>query len=242
LESPLHHFELHRLVDLHLFGLDLSINQGVVTMWLAVVAVFTLFAVAAAKRETVPGMVQNVAEIGVEFIRDMAEDNIGPNGHRYVPFLIALFLFVLFLNMWGLLPGQFTVTSQLIVTATLALVVYAISLGVGFFKHGIGFLGILVPGGTPGWLIPLMIPVEILSQLARPLSLSVRLFANMTAGHTILAVLFGMALSLPLWAGWLPFGLTVLINALELFIAFIQAYIFVMLSCVYFGDAENLAH
>jgi len=242
LESPLHHFELHRLVDLHLFGLDLSINQGVVTMWLAVAAVFTLFAVAAAKRETVPGMVQNVAEIGVEFIRDMAEDNIGPNGHRYVPFLIALFLFVLFLNMWGLLPGQFTVTSQLIVTATLALAVYAISLGVGFFKHGIGFLRILVPGGTPGWLIPLMIPVEILSQLARPLSLSVRLFANMTAGHTILAVLFGMALSLPLWAGWLPFGLTVLINALELFIAFIQAYIFVMLSCVYFGDAENLAH
>jgi F-type H+-transporting ATPase subunit a len=242
LEDPLHHFELHRVAEIHLFGLDLSINQGVLTMWLAVAAVFALFAVAAAKRETVPGMVQNIAEIGVEFIRDMAEDNIGPNGHRYVPFLVSLFVFVLFLNMWGLLPGQFTVTSQLVVTATLAIAVYAISLGVGFYKHGIGFLRILVPGGTPGWLIPLMIPVEILSQLARPLSLAVRLFANMTAGHTILAVLFGMALSLPLWAGWLPFSLTVLINALELFIAFIQAYIFVMLSCVYFGDAENLAH
>jgi len=241
-ENPLEHFELHRVAELHLFGLDLSINQGVLTMWLAVAAVFTLFAVAAAKRETIPGMVQNLAEIGVEFIHDMAEDNIGPNGHRYVPFLITLFLFVLFLNMWGLLPGQFTVTSQLIVTAALAIAVYAISLGVGFYKHGIGFLRILVPAGTPGWLIPLMIPVEILSQLARPLSLAVRLFANMTAGHTILAVLFGMALSLPLWAGWLPFGLTVVINALELFIAFIQAYIFVMLSCVYFGDAENLAH
>lgn len=242
MENPLEHFELHRLLEFHAFGLDLSINQGVLTMWLAVAAVFTLFAVAAARRETVPGMVQNLAEIGVEFIRDMAEDNIGPNGTRYVPFLISLFLFVLFLNLWGLLPGQFTVTSQLVVTATLALIVYALSLGVGFFKHGIGFLRILVPGGTPGWLIPLMIPVEILSQLARPLSLAVRLFANMTAGHTILAVLFGMALSLPLWAGWLPFGLTVVIYALELFIAFIQAYIFVMLSCVYFGDAENLAH
>lgn len=242
MENPLEHFELHRVAELHLFGLDLSINQGVLTMWLAVAAVFTLFAVAAAKRETIPGMVQNLAEIGVEFIHDMAEDNIGPNGHRYVPFLITLFLFVLFLNMWGLLPGQFTVTSQLIVTAALAIAVYAISLGVGFYKHGIGFLRILVPAGTPGWLIPLMIPVEILSQLARPLSLAVRLFANMTAGHTILAVLFGMALGLPLWAGWLPFGLTVVINALELFIAFIQAYIFVMLSCVYFGDAENLAH
>jgi F-type H+-transporting ATPase subunit a len=242
LVNPLEHFELHRLVEFHPFGLDLSINQGVLTMWLAVAAVFTLFAVAAARRATVPGMVQNLAEIGVEFIRDMAEDNIGPNGTRYVPFLISLFLFVLFLNLWGLLPGQFTVTSQLVVTATLALIVYAISLGVGFFKHGLGFLRILVPGGTPGWLIPLMIPVEILSQLARPLSLSVRLFANMTAGHTILAVLFGMVVSLPIWVKWLPFGLTVVIYALELFIAFIQAYIFVMLSCVYFGDAENLAH
>jgi len=242
LENPLEHFELHQIAAFHAFGLDLSINQGVLTMWLAVAALFALFAVAAARRERVPGMVQNLAEIGVEFIRDMAEDNIGPNGTRYVPFLISLFLFVLFLNLWGLLPGQFTVTSQLVVTATLALIVYAISLGVGFFKHGIGFLRILVPGGTPGWLIPLMIPVEILSQLARPLSLAVRLFANMTAGHTILAVLFGMVVSLPIWVKWLPFGLTVVIYALELFIAFIQAYIFVMLSCVYFGDAENLAH
>jgi F-type H+-transporting ATPase subunit a len=242
LVNPLEHFELHRVVEFHPFGLDLSINQGVLTMWLAVAAVFTLFAVAAARRATVPGMVQNLAEIGVEFIRDMAEDTIGPNGHRYVPFLVSLFLFVLFLNMWGLLPGQFTVTSQLVVTATLALTVYAISLGVGFFKHGIRFLKILVPSGTPGWLIPLMIPVELLSNLARPMSLSVRLFANMTAGHTILAVLFGMAVSLPLWAGWVPFSLTVAINGLELLIAFIQAYIFVILSCVYFGDAENLGH
>jgi F-type H+-transporting ATPase subunit a len=242
LENPLEHFQLHRVAELHLFGLDVSINQGVLTMWLAVAAVFSLFAVAAARRETVPGMAQNLAEIGVEFIRDMAEDNIGPNGARYVPFLAALFLFVLFLNMWGLIPGQFTVTSQIIVTATLALIVYAISLIVGFYRHGLKFLKILVPSGTPGWLIPLMIPVELLSNLARPMSLSVRLFANMTAGHTVLAVLFGMVVSLPIWVKWLPFGLTVVISALEVLIAIIQAYIFVILSCVYFGDAENLAH
>ena len=242
MENPLEHFQLHRVAELHLFGLDVSINQGVLTMWFAVAALFTLFAVAAAKRETVPGMVQNIAEIGVEFIHDLAEDNIGHNGHRYVPFLISLFLFVLFLNMWGLIPGQFTVTSQIVVTATLAIIVYAISLIVGFYKHGLKFLKILLPAGTPWWLIPLMIPVEILSQLARPMSLAVRLFANMTAGHTVLAVLFGMTVTLPWWGGWVPFGVTVAINALELLIAFIQAYIFVMLSCVYFGDAENMAH
>jgi len=241
-ENPLHHFELHPLVDLHLFGLDLSINNGVVTMWFAVAVIFILFRVAASQGRSVPGVLQNLVEIGVEFVQGMAEDNIGPNGRRYVPFLIALFFFVLFLNLWGLIPGQFTVTSQLYVTATLAVAVYVISLVVGFARHGVGFLRILLPAGTPAWLIPLMVPVEILSQLARPLSLAVRLFANMTAGHTILAVLFGMALALPVWAGWLPFGITVAIYALELFIAFIQAYIFVMLSCVYFGDAENLAH
>ena len=242
MENPLHHFELHPLVDLHLFGLDLSINNGVVTMWFAVAVIFILFRVAASQGRSVPGVLQNLVEIGVEFVQGMAEDNIGPNGRRYVPFLIALFFFVLFLNLWGLIPGQFTVTSQLYVTATLAVAVYVISLVVGFARHGVGFLRILLPAGTPAWLIPLMVPVEILSQLARPLSLAVRLFANMTAGHTILAVLFGMALALPVWAGWLPFGITVAIYALELFIAFIQAYIFVMLSCVYFGDAENLAH
>jgi F-type H+-transporting ATPase subunit a len=135
-----------------------------------------------------------------------------------------------------------TVTSQLFVTATLAVTVYVISLVVGFYRHGLGFLKILVPGGTPLWLVPLMIPVELLSQLARPMSLAVRLFANMTAGHTVLAVLFGMTVSLPIWAKVFPFGFTIVVNSLEVLIAFIQAYIFVMLSCVYFGDAEKMAH
>ncbi|MBI5137842.1 MAG: F0F1 ATP synthase subunit A [Nitrospirae bacterium] len=242
MENPLHHFELHNVVDLHLGGLDLSISQGVITMWVVVAAVFMLFAAAARRRALVPVGAQNVVEMGVEFIRNMAEDNIGKAGVKYVPFLISLFFFVLFGNLLGLVPGVFTITSQLFVTAVLAVVVYVISLVVGFRKHGSHFLSILVPGGTPGWLIPLMIPIEILSQLARPISLAVRLFANMTAGHTILAVLFGMTVSLPLWAKWLPFGFTVIIYGLELFIAFIQAYIFVMLSCVYLGDAENLAH
>jgi len=241
-DNPLHHFELHNIVDLHLGGLDLSISQGVVTMWVVVAAVFFLFSAAARRRALVPSGAQNVVEMGVEFIRDIAVDNIGEAGKKYVPFLIALFFFVLFGNLIGLIPGAFTITSQVFVTAVLAVVVYAMSLIVGFKKHGVKFLSILVPGGTPGWLIPLMIPIEILSQLARPVSLAVRLFANMTAGHTILAVMFGMTISLPIVVNMIPFAFTVLIYALELFIAFIQAYIFVMLSCVYLGDAENLAH
>jgi F-type H+-transporting ATPase subunit a len=132
------------------------------------------------------------------------------------------------------------VTSQIAVTAAFALFVYGMSLVVGFALHGIKFLGILVPAGTPMWMLPLMIPIEVVSQLARPLSLAVRLFANMTAGHTVLAVLFGMALSLPLLIGWLPFVVTVGINGLEVFIAFIQAYIFTILTCVYLGDAITL--
>lgn len=241
MENPLHHFQLHDLASLKLFGLDATINQGVLVLWIVVALVFFLFMAAARSGAMVPSGVQNMVEMGVEFIHDMAVDNIGPEGRKYVPFLIALFFFVLFGNLVGMIPGMFTVTSQLFVTAALAVLVYGISLYVGFRKHGTKFLGILVPGGTPGWLIPLMIPIEILSQLARPISLAVRLFANMTAGHTILAVLFGMTLSLGVF-GVIPFVFTVIINALELFIAFIQAYIFVMLSCVYLGDAENLAH
>jgi len=241
-DNPLHHFELHNIVDLHLGGIDLSISQGIVTMWVVVAAVFLLFSVAAKRRAMVPTGVQNIVEMGVEFIRDIAVDNIGEAGKKYVPFLVALFFFVLFGNLIGLIPGVFTITSQVFVTAVLAVVVYAMSLIVGFRKHGTKFLSILVPGGTPGWLVPLMIPIEILSQLARPVSLAVRLFANMTAGHTILAVMFGMTITLPVVVNMIPFTFTVLIYALELFIAFIQAYIFVMLSCVYLGDAENLAH
>jgi len=240
--NPLHHFELHNIVNLNLGGLDISISQGVVWMWIVVGVVLALFTVASRSGQLVPGMVQNLVEIVVEFVQSIAVDAMGEEGKKYVPFMIALFCFVLFCNLLGMIPGSFTVTSQLFVTALLAILVYGMSLVVGFYKHGFGFLKILVPGGTPGWLVPLMIPIEILSQLARPVSLAVRLFANLTAGHTILAVMFGLVVTIPVWAAWLPFTFSVLISFLELFIAFIQAYIFVMLSCVYLADAEHPAH
>src|SRR4029450_12971908 len=151
-----------------------------------------------------------------------------------------LFLFFFFCNWLGLIPGTYTVTSQIIVTAVFAGFVYTLSIVLGFSLHGMKFLGILVPPGTPGWLLPLMIPIELISQLARPISLAVRLFANMTAGHVILGVLFGLAVSGGLLIGWLPFAVTIAMNGLEVGIAFIQAYIFTVLTCVYLGDAFHL--
>src|SRR5206468_9102672 len=148
---------------------------------------------------------------------------------RFFPFVATLFVFILFCNLLGLIPGTYTVTSQIVVTGAFALFVYGLSIVVGFALHGLKFLQILIPPGTPFWLLPLMVPIELVSQLARPLSLAVRLFANMTAGHVILGVLFGLAISGGLLIGWLPFAFTVAMNGLEVGIAFIQAYIFTVL-------------
>ncbi len=240
MENPLHPFELHPLIHLSLLGVDISLNKAVLMMWVVVVLVAGLLIAAGASKRLVPTKLQSLAELLVEFIRSMILDTMGKEGMRFFPFVSTLFIFILFCNLLGLIPGSFTVTSQIVVTAVFALFVYSMSIVVGFALHGLKFLGILVPPGTPGWLLPLMVPIEVVSQLARPLSLAVRLFANMTAGHTVLAVLFGMALSLPLLIGWLPFAFTIAMNGLELAIAFIQAYIFTILTCVYLGDALHL--
>jgi F-type H+-transporting ATPase subunit a len=239
-ESPLHPFELHEWIPISLGGFDISVNKAVVMMWVVVSLAAVLMVIAGSARKLVPGKLQSVAEIMVDFIRSMILDTMGKGGMRFFPLIATLFLFILFCNLLGLIPGSYTVTSQIIVTAVFSCVVYGISLIMGFLIHGIKFLGILIPPGTPGWLLPLMIPIELMSQLARPISLAVRLFANMTAGHVILGVLFGMAISGGLLIGWLPFAFTVAIYGLEVGIAFIQAYIFTILTCVYIGDAFHL--
>jgi len=240
MENPLHHFELHPLVSLTLFGFDISINKAVIMMWIACGLVFLFFFLATQRRSIVPKRLQSLAEIAVEFLRGLVTENLGPDGRRFFPFIATLFFFVLFANLLGLIPGAYTVTSQIIVTGFFALIVYGLSLVVGFAKHGLHFFSILAPAGTPGWLLPLMVPIEIISQLARPVTLAVRLFANMTAGHIILIVLFSLMLTAPVYIGWMPFGFTVAIYGLELFVAFIQAYIFTILACVYLGDAIKL--
>jgi len=209
-------------------------------MWVIVGVASVLLLKAGAAKSLVPSKLQSLAELLVDFIRGIIQDTMGPSGMRYFPFISTLFLFILFSNLLGLIPGSFTVTSQIVVTGVFAIAVYGLSLVIGFQLHGAKFLGILVPPGTPGWLLPLMIPIELISQLARPISLAVRLFANMTAGHVILGVLFGLTIGGGLLIGWLPFSFTVVLYGLEVGIAFIQAYIFTILTCVYMGDAINL--
>jgi F-type H+-transporting ATPase subunit a len=240
LENPLHPFELHNFLPLSLFGLDISVNKAVLMMWVVVGIVTLLLLKAGSAKSLVPSKLQSLAELLVDFIRGIIHDTMGTSGMRFFPLISALFLFILFSNLVGLVPGSFTITSQIIVTAVFAVAVYLLSLVVGFQLHGAKFLGILVPPGTPGWLLPLMIPIEVISQLARPISLAVRLFANMTAGHVILGVLFGLTIAGGLLIGWLPFSFTIALYGLEVGIAFIQAYIFTILTCVYIGDAMHL--
>jgi len=239
-ENPLHPFELHNYVELSLFGFDISITKAVLLMWVIIALVAGLLVAAGRSRRLVPTKLQSLAELLVDFIRGMILDTMGQEGLRFFPFIATLFLFILFSNLLGLIPGSYTVTSQIIVTAIFAVSVDGLSLIVGFARHGIKFFGILVPPGTPGWLLPLMMPIELISQLARPISLAVRLFANMTAGHVILGVLFGLAIAGGALIGWLPFAFTIAMNGLEVGIAFIQAYIFTVLTCVYLGDAISL--
>jgi len=240
-ESPLHPFELHNYIPIDLFGLDISINKAVIMMWVVVGLAAFLLVTAGRSRRMVPTKLQSLGELLVGFIRDIILDTMGKEGMRFFPLIATLFVFILFSNLLGLIPGSYTVTSQIIVTAVFAVSVYVLSLVMGFVLHGIKFLpAILIPPGTPWWLIPLMIPIEFVSHVARPVSLSVRLFANMTAGHTILGVLFGLAIGGGLLIGWLPFAFTIAMNGLEVGIAFIQAYIFTTLTCVYIGDAFHL--
>ncbi|MBF0310195.1 MAG: F0F1 ATP synthase subunit A [Magnetococcales bacterium] len=239
--DPMHHFQVHNYVDIVLpGGFDISISNSVLWMWITVGAIYLFFHLCLQNTKPVPGRLQSLAEASYLFLKGLVEDNVGKEGLRFFPMIFTLFFFILFSNLLGLIPGSFTTTSQLIVTGTLAMGVFLFSTGLGFYKHGLHFFGFFVPHGLPWVLLPLMVPIEVISYLARPVSLSVRLFANMTAGHTMLAVFFFFTTTLPWFAGWLPFGLSVVFNGVEVFIGFIQAYIFTILTCVYINDALHM--
>ena len=237
--NPLEHFELHPLIELKLLGIDISVNKAVIMMWIVCILIPCIVVLAVRGRRMIPTRLQSLTEISIEFLRNMVIDNMGEKGLKFFPFIATLFFFILFCNLIGIIPGSYTVTSQIIVTAFFAITVFIISQIVGFAIHGVRYLKIFVPSGVPKFIIPIIVPIEIVSMLARPLSLSVRLFANMTAGHTILIVLFTLALGLK-YIGFLPFFFTVALTGLEIFIAFIQAYIFTILTCVYIGEAIEM--
>jgi F-type H+-transporting ATPase subunit a len=248
--SPIEQFALKTIVPLKLFGFDASITNSTLFMLLTVglICAFLYYAMQGAQR--VPGRIQSVAEMLYEFVATTVRDNLddGKDGKRFFPFVFALFAFVLVANLLGMIPGFFTITSHIIITAALALLVIGVVIAYGFFNHGIGFLRLFVPSGVPMVLMPLLVPIEIISFISRPVSLSVRLFANMLAGHIALKIFAGFVATLLAAAGaWkvlsiLPLGLTVALSALELLVAFLQAYVFAVLTCVYLSDAVHGAH
>jgi F-type H+-transporting ATPase subunit a len=245
--DPIHQFEISRIIPLKVFGVDASFTNASLFMVLAVGLIYAFFALATRRSGLVPTRLQSVAEMGYEFIANMVRDSIGEEGMKYFPLVFALFAFILACNMLGMVPGAFTVTSQLVVTAALAAIVFLTVLVIGFWKNGLGFFKLFVPDGVPILVLPFVVIIEVISFLSRPISHSVRLFANMLAGHITLKVFGGFVVML-LGAGVfsalspLPLLMAVALTALEVLVAFLQAYVFTMLTCMYLNDALHPGH
>jgi F-type H+-transporting ATPase subunit a len=241
--DPLHQFQIEHWVPIKIGDLTVSFTNSAAFMVAAVVLIILFTTLTVRRRELVPGRWQSLAEVSYEFIAGMIRDNVGNEGKPYFPFIFSLFMFILFCNMLGMLPYSFTVTSQIVVTFGLAMVVFIGVTIIGFIKHGFGFFGFFLPNGVPGFLAPLVIPIEVLSYLIRPVSLGLRLFANLTAGHTMLKVFAGFIISLGAFyvvPGAIPFSVVVGLTVLEFAIAFLQAYVFAVLSCIYLHDAIHM--
>ncbi|GAB4572812.1 MAG: F0F1 ATP synthase subunit A [Rhodothalassiaceae bacterium] len=246
--NPLEQFDIHPIAPIEIAGFDLSLTNagGFMLLASAAVAGFVMFGTGNGRK--VPGRWQSMVEILYEFVAGMVKENIGQKGRRYVPFVFTLFMFILFGNLIGLLPYAFTVTSHLAVTFAFAGAIFLATIIIGFFNHGTHFLALFVPKDTPIYLLPLIVIIEVISFLSRPVTHSVRLFANMTAGHILLKVFAGFVVSLLLAGGILssiavlPALMIVILNALELLVAVVQAYVFALLTCVYLNDAVNLEH
>jgi F-type H+-transporting ATPase subunit a len=240
-DSPLHQFVIHPIVHLPpIGGVDLSFTNSSLFMVVAAALVTLFLTLGMRRHELVPGRFQSMAEMSYEFVAGMVRDNVGSAGRKYFPFIFTLFMFVLFGNLLGLMPYSFTFTSHIAVTAALAVTVIVLVTIVGIVKHGFHFFSFFVPKGVPAALLPLMIPIEVISYLSRPVSLSIRLFANMMAGHTMLKVFAGFVVLLGFLGGWAPLLMDVLLTGFELLVAFLQAYVFTVLTCIYLNDAVHL--
>jgi F-type H+-transporting ATPase subunit a len=241
--DPIHQFSLHPVVPISVAHYDVSLTNSGLFMLLAVGLSCLIAAIGARGDSGVPGRIQAMAEMSYEFIAGMVRSAAGEEGMRFFPLVFSIFFFILICNVVGLIPFSFTVTSQIVITAALALMVFLTVVIIGVKEHGTHFFGMFVPSGVPIYILPLVVAIEIVSFLSRPLSHSVRLFANMLAGHITLYV-FGAFVVMLLSAGAavkalavLPFAMTVGLEALELLVAFLQAYVFAMLTCMYLNDA-----
>ncbi len=241
--NPMHQFEVYRIgPEINLGTVNLSFTNASLFMIISAITILFLLFLGTKKKLLIPSKTQFITEMSYTFIAKMINDTAGSGAKSFFPFIFTLFMFVLFCNMIGMLPYSFTVTSHIIVTFMLAAIVFIGVTIIGFIKHGIKYLELFVPKGVPIILLPLIIVIEIISYLSRPVSLSVRLFANMMAGHTMLKVFGGFVISLGLLGGWLPLSFSVALTGLEILVAFLQAYVFAILTCIYLNDALNLHH
>jgi F-type H+-transporting ATPase subunit a len=248
--DPIHQFQITKLFTIgHIGGQEIAFTNSSAYMFLAVAVISLLMIGGTAGRQLVPGRVQSMAELSYEFVAGMIKSTAGSEGMKFFPLVFSLFMFIAVSNLIGIIPYTFTVSSHLIVTVTLALLVFFIVLFYGLYKNGLKFFKLFVPSGVPIFVMPIVVPIEVISFLLKPISHSVRLFANMLAGHIALKVfagfiaMLGVSLGAIGWVGGvLPLALTVALTALELLVAFLQAYVFAILTCIYLNDALHPGH
>ena len=235
IENPLNQFAIKTLIPIHIGKYDVSFTNSSLFMLLTFLVIAFLFFVGTSRKAVVPGRLQGAAEMLYEFTANMVEDNAGHGSAKYVPFVMAIFLVVLFGNILGLVPYSFTYTSHIIVTIALAMMIFVVVVLLSLKNHGFGFFKMFFPPGAPIFLAPLLIPIEVLSFVFRPISLSVRLFANMMAGHVMLQLFAGFTIALGLF-GVLPLTFIVLLTGFEILVALLQAYVFALLTSIYLKD------
>lgn len=246
--SPIEQFEIKTIVPLgKIAGHQIDFTNSALFMVLSVGVITLFFTYAMRSRSLIPGRMQALAEMAYEFVAGTVRDSAGHDGMKFMPLVFSLFMFVLTCNLIGMIPGTFTVTSHLIVTAALAATVILTVIIYGIAKHGTHFFGLFVPSGVHWAMLIILIPIEVISFVSRPISLSVRLFANMLAGHIALKIFAGFVATLLFAGGWailspLPLALTVALTALELLVAVLQAYVFAVLTCIYLHDALHPGH
>ena len=247
--DPIHQFEIHNIATFgHIGGHEIAFTNSALFMAITVVGIWALLVGGSSARALVPGRLQSIAELSYEFVADTINSTAGKEGMKFFPLVFTLFMFILVANIIGLIPYTFTVTSHIIITAAMALLVFLTVLVYGFYKNGLGFFRLFVPQGIPIYILPLIVFIEVLSFLSRPISHSVRLFANMLAGHITLKVfasfvtlLGGLGIA-GIAGATLPLALVVALTALELLVAFLQAYVFAILTCIYLNDAIHPGH
>lgn len=248
MSSPIHQFVVKTIIPLEISGYDVSFTNSSLWMVISALTMIIFMTVAMRRNAMIPGRLQVAAELFYEFVSKMLNENTGKKGRPYFPFVFTIFSFILMSNILGLFPYAFTPTSHLIVTGLLSLAVFFAVIGLGIYNHGFKFFSIFVPNGVPWWLFPLILPLELTSFCVRPITHSVRLFANMMAGHMMLKIIIGFSVTAAsaggAWAvlGLFPAAFDVIMIMFELFIAGLQAYVFAILTCIYLKDSLEIHH